>query len=143
MALEELIALENIICVNSKVNLKATYTIINMKLTKLFEEVITEVEKGILPILEMKIPFYTLKNVVFSDEIEGNRILSELCECINQQLYACDSQWSCDIILGKIKVLHNLITHDIVINGSLIWYMNGKIEWELDSPIYTPLEIII
>lgn len=30
MALEELIVLENIICVNSKVNLKAIYTIINI-----------------------------------------------------------------------------------------------------------------
>jgi len=34
-----------------------------------------------------------------------------------------------------LKVLHNLITHDLIINGSLIWYMNEKIEWELDSPI--------
>ena len=90
MALEELIALENIICVNSKVNLKATYTIINMKLTKLFDEVISEVEKAFLPILEMKILFYTLKCVVFSDEGEGNRIISELCKCLNQYLYASD-----------------------------------------------------
>ncbi len=140
MALEELIALENIICVNSKVNLKATYTILNMKLTKLFDEVITEVEKGILPLLEIRILFYTLKSVVFSNEIEGNRILFELCKCIDQHLFASDRQWCCDTIRNKILVLYNLITHDIIINGSLIWYMNEKVEWELESPIYCPLD---
>ena len=123
--------------------MKATYTIINMKLTKLFDEVISEVEKAFLPILEMKILFYTLKCVVFSDEGEGNRIISELCKCLNQYLYASDNQWSCDTILRMLKVLYNLITHDIIINGSLICYMNEKIEWELESPIYAPLEISI
>ena len=93
MALEELISLENIICVNSKVNLKSTYTIINMRLTKLFDEVISEVEKGILPLLEMQILLYTLNNVVFSKEIEGTRILFELCKCLDHQLFTCDRQW--------------------------------------------------
>lgn len=62
-----------------------------MKLSKLFDEVINEVEKGILPILEMCILVYTLKSVVFSIEIEGNRIFFELCKYLNQQLYASDS----------------------------------------------------
>jgi len=62
-----------------------------MKLSILFDEVINEVEKGILPILEMSILVYTLKSVVFSIEIEGNRIFFELCKCLNQQLYASDS----------------------------------------------------
>ena len=141
MALLELVPLEKVICVKSKVNLMATYTIINMKLTKLFDEVITEAEKGILPILEMHILLQSLKNVVFYDEIEGNGVLSELWKCLNQKLYTRGSPWSCEIILGKIKVLRNLIAHDIIINGSLIWYMNEEIKWELDSPIYVPLEI--
>ncbi len=45
--------------------------------------------------------------------------------------------------IWMILILHYLITHDIIINGSLICYMNEKIEWELDSPIYSPLEISI
>jgi len=143
MALEELISLENIICADSQVNLKTTYTILDMKLSKLFGDVIIEVEKGILPILEMEILFYTLKSVVFSDEIEGNRILFELSKCINQQLYTRDSRWSCETILNMLKILLNLITHNIIINGSLIWYMNEKIEWDLDSPIYTPMDTSI
>ena len=141
MALEELISLENIICVDSKVNLKTTFTIIDMKLTKLFDDVIIEVQKGFLPILEMHILAYTLRSVVFMDEIEGNRILLELRKCLIQQLYTRESQWSCDAILTKLKILHNLITHDIIINGSLIWYLNEDIEWKLDSPIFAPLEI--
>ena len=141
MALEELIPLENIICADSEVNLKTTFTIIDMKLTKLFEDVIIEVQKGFLPILEMHILVYTLRNVVFTDEFEGNRILFDLRKCLNQQLYTHDNRWSCDTILTKLKILHNLITHDIIINGSLIWYLNEEIEWRFDSPIFAPLEI--
>ncbi len=92
-------------------------------------------------VLEMHILLQSLKNVVFYDEIEGNGVLSELWKYLNQKLYTRGSPWSCEIILGKIKVLRNLIAHDIIINGSLIWYMNEEIKWELDSPIYVPLEI--
>ncbi len=132
MILEELITLENIICINSKVNLKATYTIINMKLTKLFDEVITELEKGFLPILEMQILFYTLKNVVFSNEIEGNRILSELCKFQNHQLCASDRRWSCNTILSLLKVLHDLITHDIRLLLELKSFLCVKSRFILD-----------
>ncbi len=140
MAMEELIPLEEIICVNSRVNVKSTYTIINMKLTKLFDEVIIKVEKGILPNIELHILAYCLRSVAFTDEIGGNAILLELSECITQQLYICDSQWSYNAILKKVKLLSNLIAHDIIINGSLIWHLNKKTEWDLYSPIYIPLE---
>ena len=139
MALEELIPLEKIICVNPKAKLKATYTIINMKLTTLFDEVVTEVEKGILAILEIRILLHTIKNVAFSNEIEGNKILFELNECIIHQLYTFDGQWSCSAILDKLKALYKLIAHNIIINGSLIWHMNEKIEWDLYPLIYSPL----
>lgn len=139
MALEELIPLEKIICVTLKTKLKATYTIINMKLTTLFDEVVTEVEKGILAILEIRILLHTIKNVAFSNEIEGNKILFELNECMNHQLYTYDSQWSCSAILDKLKALYKLIVHNIIINGSLIWHMNEKIEWDLYPLIYSPL----
>ncbi len=139
MALEELIMLETI-SVDSEVNVKSTYTIINMKLTKLFDEVLTEVEKGILPLLEMHILLYSLRNVAFVDEIESNIILLELKECINQQLYGRDRQWSCNAILNKLECLSVLIAHDIIINGSLICQLDREIEWDLYPPIYNPLE---
>ena len=135
MALVELIPLEDVICENSKVNLKTTYTIINMKLTKLFEEVIPKVEKGILPILEMRILVHTLKDVVFSDEMVGNRFLFELCKCLHQ-----NDQWSYETILIILKIIRDLITHNLIINGSLINYMDEKIDWDLDPPICEPLE---
>ena len=140
MALEELISLENIICADSKVNLKTTYTILDMKLSKLFGDVIIEVEKGILPILEMQILTYTLRSVVFKDEIEGSGILIELCKCLKQKLYTHDSRWSLGTILTMLKTLRSLITHDIIINGSLIWYLNEIIDWKLDPPIFIPFE---
>ena len=142
MALEELIPLEMIPCINSKTSFKSTYAIINMKLTKLFNEVIAKVKKGILPDIEIHILVYSLRNVAFTEEIKGNAILLELSEHINQQFYGCDNQWSHNYILDKLQRLNNLIAHDIIINGSLIFYLENKIEWDLYSPIFIPLEIL-
>ena len=85
------------------------------------------------------IAVYSLRNVAFTEEIKGNAILLELSEHINQQFYGYDNQWSHSYILDKLQRLNNLIAHDIIINGSLIFYLENKIEWDLDSPIYNPL----
>ncbi len=109
MALEELIPLEMIPCINSKTSFKSTYTIINMKLTKLINEVIAKVKKEILPDIEIHILVYSLRNVAFTEEIKGNAILLELSEYINQQFKGYDNQWSHNYILDKLQRLNKII----------------------------------
>lgn len=141
MSLEELISLERIEYYDRS-RIKETYSVYKLTLSKLFNEVLDEVERSILPILDMKILLYTLEYVPFTIEVKGLHILEGLNECMKLQLYAKSSQWSCKAIGNELKKLYRLIAYDYLIEGSLIVYHDYKIEWDLSVFILPPSKII-
>ena len=86
MSLEELICIESVQSSTANIELQATYSIINLRIFTLFEEVCKELEKGILPLLEAHILLYSLQNVPFSDAIKGINLLDALTVCMEKQL---------------------------------------------------------
>ena len=66
MSLDELISIERVEFERSRI--QETYSVDNLLLSRLFEELITEVKKDILPILDMYILLQALQSVPFTDE---------------------------------------------------------------------------
>lgn len=137
MSLEELISLERFENYK-KSRIKETYSVYELKLSSLFVEVVDEVEKYILPILDIYILLYCLKFVPFTDEAKGLEILEALKECMNYELYGKSSQWSCKKIANELQKLCGLIAYDYLIEGSLIVYHDYKIERDLGVFILPP-----
>ena len=113
------------------IELQATYTILNLKISKLFDDVLKELEKGILPILETRILLHCLRNIPFSNEIQGINLLDALVVCMEKELYATHLKWNCKVILKNIMRLQKLVLYDYDINGSLIAYDDGEIFWDV------------
>lgn len=137
MSLEELISIERIENYK-KSRIKETYSVYELNLSRLFVEVVDEVEKDILPILDMYILLYSLKFVPFTDEAKGLEIFEALREYMDNALYGKSSQWSCKKIAHALERLCGLIAYDYLIEGSLIVYYDYKIEWDLSVFILPP-----
>ena len=132
MSLEELISLERIENYE-KSRIKETYLVYELNLSRLFVEVVDEVKKDILPILDMYMKF-----VPFTDEAKGLEIFEALKGCMNYELYGKSSQWSCKKIAHELEKLCGLIAYDYHIEGSLIVYYDYDIEWDLSVFILPP-----
>lgn len=65
MSLEELVSLERIETQHHH-NLQETYSVLDLKLSKLFKEILKELKKGILSKLAMYILLYSLHRVPFN-----------------------------------------------------------------------------
>ena len=137
MSLEELISIERIENYK-KSRIKETYSVYELNLSRLFVEVVDEVEKDNLPILDMYILLYSLKFVPFTDEAKGLEIFEALKGCMNYELYGKSSQWSCKKIAHELEKLCGLIAYDYLIEGSLIVYYDYDIEWDLSVFILPP-----
>ena len=147
MSLEELICIETVQSSAANIELQATYSIINLRMSTLFEEVFKELEKDILPILETRILLHTLRNEPFSNELKGINLLDTLAVCMERQLYATHSKWNCKVMLKDLKKLQKLVLYEYEINGSLIIYDDGEIFWDViismileNQQIYDPLK---
>ena len=55
MSYKELICIETVQSSTANIELQATYSIINLRISTLFEDVLKELEKGIIPLLETRI----------------------------------------------------------------------------------------
>ena len=135
VSLEELVCIEMVKSSTANIELQATYSIVNLKVSKLFKDVLKELERGVLPILETRVLLYALRNEPFSNEINGINLLDELTVCMEKQLYATHSKWNCRIILKDLKKLQNLVLYEYEINGSLIVYDDGEIFWDLIASV--------
>ena len=131
MSLEELICIETVQSSTANIELQSTYSIINLRMSTLFENVIRELEKGIITLLETHILLYSPRNVPFSDAIKGINLLDALTVCMEKQLYTTHSKWNCKVILNDLRRLKKLVLYDYEINGSLIVYEDGEIFWDV------------
>jgi hypothetical protein len=128
MSLEELISIERIETALSR--LQETYVIDDLLLSRLFNELCTELKKGILPILDMHILLYVLTVVPFTDEAKGIKISEELRKCVNNELFG--KTVTCKYIAKQIQKLQNLIHYEYQIEGSLVVYQDYHFDWYLD-----------
>jgi hypothetical protein len=134
MSLEELISLERIENFNKK-RLKETYLVFNLNLSKLFVEVLDELKRDNLPVLDICILLYSLKSVPFIDEAEGIRLFETLKKRFGEELFGMSAQWKCRELCEKLEKISTLITYEYFIEGSLIVYQDYEIEWDLSVHI--------
>ena len=136
MSLDELISIERVEFKTSKERIQETYVIADLWLSKLFKEILKEVKKDILPLLDIKILLYALKSVPFTDEVEGVNITESLNYCMLNQLYGKTPEWNCKTIGSKLKKLKNLVVYNYSIEGSLKLFYDNRIEWDLMVSIH-------
>ena len=99
-------------------------------MSRLFEELITEIKKDILPILDMYILLQALQSVPFTDEAKGIKITENLSKWMNEELYG--KEVKCNEIVKKLRKLNELILYDYLIEGSLTVYHDYHIDWDLE-----------
>jgi len=128
MSLDELISIERVEFERSRI--QETYSVDNLLLSRLFEELITEVKKDILPILDMYILLQALQSVPFTDEVKGIEITETLSKWMNEELYG--KEVKCSEIVKILGELNELILYDYVIGGSLTVYHDYHIDWDLE-----------
>ena len=131
MSLDELISIERVEFQTTRQRIQETYVVNNLKLSKLFKEVLSEVKIDFLPILNVKMLLYVLKPIPFTNEVEGVRFLESLNNCMKFQLYGKSREWDCKTIATKVKKLRKLVLYDYSIEGSLKFYYDNQIEWDL------------
>ncbi|MCK4380990.1 MAG: hypothetical protein KAW51_07590, partial [Candidatus Lokiarchaeota archaeon] len=96
---------EEIVCIEKIVDIQATYTVLDLKLSMLFEEINKECIKGIIDILHLKILMSALRDVPFKDEQKAQQLYMELVECLDNEYYGSSKEWSILTIEKKIKEL--------------------------------------
>ncbi|MFX0000975.1 MAG: hypothetical protein ACFE9Q_12305 [Candidatus Hodarchaeota archaeon] len=131
ISLEELVFLENII------DIRANYYVINLKLSKLFKEILKDGKNGIIPILETKMLLHSLINVPFRIENKGLQILKDLTNCMENHWYSSKNTWNCKSIFIQLKKLQNFVLNDYLISGSIVIYNDDYIQWDLNISILT------
>ena len=123
---------EEIICIENIVNIQATYYIMNLRLSDLIEDILTEIQEGFLPLLEIRIFLHSLKDVPFTNEDKGQQILDKMDECMENQLYLRQAEWTTDKIMKNIMALQRLILWDYMITGSIVVYSDNEIQWDVN-----------
>ncbi len=136
MSLDELISIERVEFETSKERIQETYVVNTLPLSKLFMEVLLEINQDILPILNIKILLYALRSIHLTDEVEGLELLKSLNDCIENQLYGKSNEWDCKAISTRIKELRQLVLYDYIIEGSLKLYHDNQILWDIGVSIF-------
>ena len=131
MSLDELISIERVEFQTTKERIQETYVISDLMLSKLFREVLSELNRAFLPILDIKVLLHSLGRVLFADRVNGEKILEEFDMCMKHQLYGNLPEWNCKNMVTKIKELKNLTLYDYTIEGSLKLYHDGQVEWDM------------
>jgi len=130
MSLDELISIERVEFEFERSRIQETYSVDNLLLSRLFEELITELKKDILPILDMHILLQALQSVPFTDEIKGIEITENLSNWMSEELYG--KEVKCSEIVKILGELNELILYDYAIEGSLTVYHDYHIDWDLE-----------
>lgn len=125
------ISFDELICLENITNTQSTYFIIDLKLSKLFKEILKNCKNGIIPILETRLLLHTLINVPFSNEFEGAQILKDLTNCMENHWYSLKDTWNYKTIISKLRKLHKFVLYDYLLNGSLIMYNDEYIGWDV------------
>jgi len=136
MSLDELISIERVEFETSKERIQETYVINTLPLSKLFKEILREINFDILPILNIKILLYALRSIPFIDEGEGLGLIESLKHCMDNQLYGKSNEWNCKAISTRIIELRQLVLYDYMIEGSLKLYHDNQILWDLWVSIF-------
>ncbi|MFX1569845.1 MAG: hypothetical protein ACFFCV_15945 [Promethearchaeota archaeon] len=123
---------QEIVCIEKIVDLQATYSVLNLSLSNLIEEILGDLKDRFIPILEIQVLLHSLKSVPFTDELKGKLILSKLTSCMKNLLNLTKSKWTSTIIMHYILKLQKLILRDYDINGSLVIYNDNDIRWDID-----------
>ncbi|KKM00829.1 hypothetical protein LCGC14_1800510 [marine sediment metagenome] len=131
MSLEELISIERVELFTKKERIRETYVIANLTLSKLFTEVLRNIEKSIISLLDLRILLRALKDVPYTTEMEGVQIHESLTMCLEHELYAKLGECNCKVIASKVKKLRSLILFDYLIEGSVIVFRSNQPEWDL------------
>lgn len=69
------ISCQKIVCIENIVDFQAKYSLLNLSLSTLIKEILGELKKGFIPILEISVFLESLKSVPFTDESKGEAIL--------------------------------------------------------------------
>jgi len=137
MSLDELISIERVELGFEGSRIQETYLVDKLLLSRLLEELITEVKKEILPILDIHILLKALQSIPFTDEVKGIEIAETLSKWMNEELYGKEVE--CNEIAKILGELNELILYDYVIEGSLTVYHDYHIDWGLEvSILYLP-----
>jgi len=132
---------DEIVCIENIVDLQATYSVLDLKLSMLIEEIDKECKQGMIDILHFKILLYALRDIPFKDEEKARQLYTTLGECIENELFGRSKKWSILRILRKVQRLQKYILWDYIINGSFTVF-NDEIDWwELKVDIVRPEEI--
>jgi len=123
---------QEIVCTENIVDLQATYSVLNLSLSNLIEEILEELTSGYIPILEIRVFLQSLKSVPFTDEVRGELLLYKLINSMKNQSYLTQSMWRPAKIMKYILKLQMLILWDYDINGSLVMYNDNEIIWDID-----------
>ncbi|MBA7521692.1 hypothetical protein ES705_13803 [subsurface metagenome] len=130
MSLDELISIERVEFEFERSRIQETYLVDNLLLSRLFEELITELKNDILPILDMYILLRALQSVPFTDEAKGIETIEILSRWMNGELYGKGVK--CSEIVKILGELNELILYDYAIEGSLTVYRDYHINWDLE-----------
>jgi hypothetical protein len=106
-----------IVCIENIVDIQATYYVMNLPLSELIKDILEEIREGLLPILEIRIFLHSLRDVLFTNEMKGQRILEEVDNCIKNQLYVGQTEWTVGKLVKSIIELQRLILWDYRITG--------------------------
>ena len=131
MSLEELVSIERVELQSTKQCIRETYVVTDLKLSRLFEEILYELNRDVLPILDMKILLYSLKSVPFTREGEAINIIDSLKSCLEFKLYRKLKDWNCKAIVAQLETLYAMILYDYVIEGSVTLFFFNEPEWDL------------
>lgn len=129
------ISLEELVCLENVVNTHSTYFIIDLKLSKLFQEILKDGKRGVIPILETRVLLRTLLDIPFLEDNEGTLILKDLTNCMENHWYSLRNTWNCKTIVKGIAKLRKLISYDYLIYGSLVIHNDDHIKWDLSVSI--------
>ena len=131
---------DEIVCIENIVDLQATYSVLDLKLSMLIEEIEKECKQGMIDILHFKILLSALRDVPFKDEENAHQILTALKECIENELYGSSKKWSILRILKKVQRLQKYILMDYLIDGSFTVSNDEVVWWDLEVNIIKPEE---
>lgn len=123
---------DQIVCIENVVDIQATYSILNLTLSRLIADIIKGNKQGLINVLDVNVFLYALRDVPFRDEKLAMELILELKACIAKELYANSKKWTIVKFMKKIKVLQELIMWDYMIEGSLTMYDSNEIAWDVD-----------
>ncbi|MFX0040933.1 MAG: hypothetical protein ACFFCY_16630 [Promethearchaeota archaeon] len=106
----------------------------------MFNEILKQGKKGIIPIIETRMLLHTLISIPFLNENRGTLILKDLMNCMENNWYSIEDTWNCKSIVNGLKRIQKLILYDYLIYGSFIIYSNDFIKWDFQTTLLSKMK---